>query len=107
MPVTGPPPPPLHTQIITGEHKATKGTTYRHPNLRMAYVAQVGGEGYLILCAAPGKGGVSFLVCDAREGGGLRWGCDVLSGLRRCWGGGSHGLGLTPLNICEASMSSL
>lgn len=27
-------------KIITGEHKATSGTTWRHPNLRMAYVAQ-------------------------------------------------------------------
>jgi len=27
-------------KIITGEHKATSGTVWRHPNLRMAYVAQ-------------------------------------------------------------------
>eukprot|EP00879_Flechtneria_rotunda_P012292 GHRR01012838.1.p1 GENE.GHRR01012838.1~~GHRR01012838.1.p1 ORF type:complete len:428 (+),score=174.32 GHRR01012838.1:930-2213(+) len=27
-------------KIITGEHKANSGTVWRHPNLRMAYVAQ-------------------------------------------------------------------
>jgi elongation factor 3 len=27
-------------KIITGEHKATGGTVWRHPNLRLAYVAQ-------------------------------------------------------------------
>lgn len=33
---------PLQTliKIITGEHKASTGTVWRHPNLRMAYVAQ-------------------------------------------------------------------
>jgi len=27
-------------KIVTGEHKSTSGTVWRHPNLRMAYVAQ-------------------------------------------------------------------
>lgn len=27
-------------KIITGEHKSSSGTVWRHPNLRMAYVAQ-------------------------------------------------------------------
>jgi hypothetical protein len=27
-------------KIITGEHKSSGGTVWRHPNLRMAYVAQ-------------------------------------------------------------------
>jgi hypothetical protein len=27
-------------KIITGEHKSSTGTVWRHPNLRMAYVAQ-------------------------------------------------------------------
>jgi hypothetical protein len=35
------PPPPSHFSFPPpGEHKATSGLTWRHPNLRLAYVAQ-------------------------------------------------------------------
>lgn len=37
---TRPPAAQTLIKIITGEHKASSGTVWRHPNLRMAYVAQ-------------------------------------------------------------------
>lgn len=42
LPCPAVPAPPCQTliKIITGEHKSTSGTVWRHPNLRMAYVAQ-------------------------------------------------------------------
>jgi ATPase subunit of ABC transporter with duplicated ATPase domains len=29
-----------HWQVLTGETEATEGTVWKHPNLRIAYVAQ-------------------------------------------------------------------
>lgn len=32
---------PPSLQVLTGETEATEGTVWKHPNLRIAYVAQV------------------------------------------------------------------